>query len=326
MSAVVPKNYSPSLLSERRESLRPAKKIVQEVSDDESSSSNNTKSAPGGTSTSTLIIELFVLTAVVIAIIFIVYVMFSPIITNLFGTVIDTVNGISSVAAESLGTITQTLGSVINTATAVVNQVSGVGVSTISTLTTVLTTTLKTTTNVIVGDGSDDNKGLLGSFENVLKGIAEEIVGREAKTTNGVTTPAKIGLLTTINNTIENISVAIIGNDEKVGILTTIAETAKNSIESFIEFIQEIGTIFFSVLNTIRTSMETVISGITDGIRYLVEPFLNTSYGIPAIARTLASVVSEFNDAVSDIGSKIKQGIDAVANAIESIAGIFTGD
>jgi hypothetical protein len=84
-------------------------------------------------------------------------------------------------SAESLGTITQTLGTVITTATAVVSQVSGVGVSTIGTLSNVLTTTLDTTTNVIVGDGTPGNGGILGSFKDVLQDLSVEIVGKMHK-------------------------------------------------------------------------------------------------------------------------------------------------
>lgn len=323
MSAVVPKNYSPSLLSDRRETSisqgpAPKTKEMAPYSMPNFGSIGNMASSAGNA----IIIQLIVLVAAVIAIIFVIYILFSPIISSLFGSVLDTVNGITSITAESLGTITQTLGSVITTATNVVNQVSSVGVSTISTLSNVLTSTLSRTTEVIVGDGGV-NKGVLGSFEDVLKQISAEIVGKSAQGD----TPAKEGILPQIGKSIVAINEAITGKTEdgvfKKGILQTITETAQTAIESFVDFVKDIGAVFFSVLNTIRTSMETVVSGIQDGIRYLVEPFLNTSYGIPAIARTLAGVVSQFNEAIKDVSSNIKSGIDSVTDAVRGLSSIF---
>lgn len=328
MSAVVPKNYSPSLLSDRRESSSSSAVVSQPKYSKTQSSMDPAMymeaamskfSSSANKASSALIIELVVLVVAVVAIIFVIYILFNPLISSIFGNVLDTVNGLTNITAESLGTITQTLGSVISTATGVINQVSGVGISTITTLTNVLTTTLKTTTTVIVGDG-EDNKGILGSFEQVLKGISQEIVGDGAQ---------KIGILGEINNSIVQINTVIVGKkatateDAVVGVLQSITNTAKDAIEGFIGFIKEIGAVFFSVLNTIRTSMETVISGIQDGLRYLVEPFLNTSYGIPAIARTLAGVVSQFNEAVKDVSSNIKSGIDSVTSAINGLTTLF---
>lgn len=323
MSAVVPKNYSPSLLSDRRES---STTVASQPKNPKNQSSldpamymeaamSKFSSAANKASTA-IIIELIVLVVAVVAIIFVIYILFNPLISSIFGNVLDTVNGLTNVTAESLGTITQTLGTVINTATGVINQVSGVGVSTISTLTNVLTTTLKTTTTVIVGDG-EDNKGVLGSFEQVLKGVSSAIVGDPNDS-------SKIGILGQINNSIVAINEAIVGDgQDKEGVLQAITRTAKEAIEGFVDFIKEIGAVFFSVLNTIRTSMETVISGIQDGLRYLVEPFLNTSYGIPAIARTLAGVVAQFNEAIKDVSSNIKSGIDSVTSAINGLTTIF---
>lgn len=330
MSAVVPKNYSPSLLSDRRESSSSSAVASQPKYSKTQSSMDpamymeaamSKLSSSANKAASALIIELVVLVVAVVAIIFVIYILFNPLISSIFGNVLDTVNGLTNVTAESLGTITQTLGSVISTATGVINQVSGVGISTITTLTNVLTTTLDTTTTVIVGDGGT-NKGILGSFEQVLKGISKEIVGDPEVVSDR-------GILGQINDSIVQINTAIVGKpatateEAVVGVLQSITNTAKEAIEGFIGFIKEIGAVFFSVLNTIRTSMETVISGIQDGLRYLVEPFLNTSYGIPAIARTLAGVVSQFNESVKDVSSNIKSGIDSVTSAINGLTTLF---
>lgn len=324
MSAVVPKNYSPSFLSDRREQVVSATKAMKSPTQQMPDMNNymNAGMDRFGSSMNkagnAIIIELVVLTAAVIAIIFIIYILFQPIISNLFGSVLDTVNGITSITAESLGTITQTLGTVITTATAVVSQVSGVGVTTIGTLSNVLTTTLETTTNVIVGDGSPSSSGgILGSFKDVLQNISYEIVGGDPDNIS------KKGILTTINESIVNINNAIIGTSTQDGVLQTITNTAKEAITSFVDFIKDIGAVFFSVLNTIRTSMETVVAGIQDGIRYLVEPFLNTSYGIPAIARTLAGVVSNFNESIQSVSTNIKSGIDSVTEAVNGLSTIF---
>lgn len=322
MSAVIPKNYSPSFLSDRRDQPAASTKAMKSPQMPDMNNYMNAAMDKFGASMNkagnAMIIELIVLTAAVIAIIFIIYILFNPLISNLFGSVLDTVNGITSITAESLGTITQTLGTVITTATAVVSQVSGVGVSTISTLSTVLTNTLENTTNVIVGDGSTGSSGgILGSFKDVLQNISYEIVGGDPDDSS------KVGILTTINNSIVNINNAIVGVNNEPGVLQNISNTAKAAIESFVEFTRDIGAVFFSVLNTIRTSMETVVSGIQDGIRYLVEPFLNTSYGIPAIARTLAGVVASFNDSIQSVSTNIKSGIDSVTSAVNGLTNIF---
>jgi len=338
MSVVVPKNYSPSLLSDRRDAsmsggydrLKPSRASPDSSAMAQQPAPINFMQSQSGNSGNAMIIQMIVLVVAVVAIIFVIYVLFNPLISSLFGSVLDTVNGITSVTAESLGTITQTLGTVITTATGVVSQVSGVGINTISTLTNVLTNTLETTTNIIVGDGSTDpagnvNKGILGSFELVLKGISNEIVGTpEIKDSGGnVIQEERTGILPSINTSIVNINNIIIGTQTTDGLLQTISNTARDAIETFTDFIKDIGPVFFGVLNTIRTSMETIVSGIQDCIRYLVEPFLNTSYGIPAIARTLAGVVAQFNDSIKDVSSNIKSGIDSVTDAVNGLTNIF---
>lgn len=155
MSTIVPKNYSPTLVSERKDLALNAQKNMQLV-----------KKVSGGGSGDNVLdvadrladkafknvaIELLLLTGAASVVILIIYVLFKPLITTLFSTILDTVNGITTITAETLGTITETLGTVIETATGIVEDIVSTTANSITTISGTITDTLATGINIIAG-------------------------------------------------------------------------------------------------------------------------------------------------------------------------------
>lgn len=243
-----------------------------------------------GDSSRDLILEIIILTAAAVSIVVVTYLIFKPLFTGLFGTVTDTIGTITEITSDALGTITGVVGGVIEDASSVVS-------------------TVVTTTNTVINSISTTINTTLNSAKTVV-----ETVGETMNTTISTLTSTTTSLMGTITSSFTQ----LMGLQQ--GIITEIVTVTENAIDGFKTILETASGEFQNLISYLRQAGETIVQSVQDGIRYIIDPFINTTYGIPAIATLMLNTVQGLDKAIDDLGTNNKSGLDALTAAIESIA------
>ena len=240
-------------------------------------------------STKDVVLEIIVLAGAAVAVVMVTYLLFKPLFSGLFGSITDTITSITDVTAEALGTVTEVLGGVIEDASAAVGTVVGAINTTIGTLGTSITGTLTSVT---------------GSVSTVSGAVNSTI----STATTAVNT-AIGGVVTTFNTLVDNqnliITAVISSLDTYIPAIQAVMTTASNEFQALIA--------------SLREGADTVVQGVQDGIRYLVDPFVNETYGIPAIGNQMLSTITTLTTSIDSTGTNIKDALDSISAAISGL-------
>ena len=113
------------------------------------------------------------------------------------------------------------------------------------------------------------------------------------------------------------------GFDDIVTLTSKIISDLLVKVEEFVDIFKGVletaAEEFQNIIGAMRTGIETVVQGVQDGIRYLVDPFINDVYGIPAIARIMLQTVTSLTDGIKDVGENIKDAIGSISDAIGNL-------
>jgi len=312
MSAIAPRNSSPAIVVERKDAI--GSQIKNAI---------NSIMPPGGggsfdlslnVAVKDVVLEILILAAAAVAIVIVAYLVFKPLFTGIFQTALDTINTLTDITAETLGTVTEVLGGVIEDASAAVTTVTSTVSSTIGTLRTTISGTLDS----IAGPVTTQNPqgGSLTKIANTVTttvvNITDIIVSQELLS-NGKPKGIIPRLALTIESLI-SITEDLLGDDG--GIL----ETIKEFVSEFKTVITLASQEYQAILISLKNSADTVINGIQDGIRYLVDPFINETYGIPAIGNQMLTTITQLTTGITTVGNGITIAINGITTAVNSLS------
>jgi phage-related protein len=309
MSAIAPRNSSPAIVVEKKDALPTQSRGMQ----------NQMMPFMGGgqmmpytPSTKDVILEILVLAAAAIAIIIVAYVVFKPLFSGIFGTALDTINTLTDITAETLGTVTEVLGGVIEDAAAAISTVTGTISTTINTLSGTITGVLDNIAGPAVEGVSEGGTLTVLSNEvtKVIKNLTEIIISDEL--VNGKPKGIIPKLAAIIDDIIETTTEVLTGDN---GIMTSI----NDFITMFKNVIETASEEFQNIIKSLKAGADTIINGIQDGIRYLVDPFVNETYGIPAIGNKMLLTIETLTNGISAVGNGIKEAIDSISEAIQGL-------
>lgn len=337
MSTIVPKNYSPTLVSERKDLAVNAQKnmqMIKKVSSGSGDAVMDVADRLADKAFKNVAIELLLLTGAAAVVIIIIYVLFKPLITTLFSTILDTVNGITTVTSETLATITETLGTVIETATDVVETIVTTTSTAITTISGTITDSLVTGINIIAGPPSKSgtytqsgtatvtitvvNHGFGNSelvYVNFRSGLRPG--GEDLYTVANATTDTFTVTVTTSNNLTTSGNVSIKQGDI-VGIVPVVAESVRQ--------------ISYVVSGDPRADVGTaerkgVIKLLSEGVIGIVDAITDPDDGlIPTILTAVNDAINAFKTVMTEAQAAFLGVINAIKTSIENIvSGIQDG-
>jgi phage-related protein len=312
MSAIAPRNSSPAIVVEKKDAFNPQLRNAM----NSFNPYGNQQMMTVTSSSKDVIIEIIVLAAAAVGIIIVAYIVFKPLFTGIFQTALDTINTLTDITAETLGTVTEVLGGVIDDASGVIKTVTNTVADTIDILSDTITGTLDS----IAGPVSSTNPegGSLTKISNTIISTVNEITDIIVSQENVGTEedPKPKGIIPRLVQTVDG----IINTTEKL--LTGeggIMETITGFINDFKGIIETASNEFQAILKSLKAGADTVINGITDGIRYLVDPFVNETYGIPAIGNKMLATIEVLTGGVEKVGDGIKEAIESISTAINGL-------
>lgn len=312
MSAIAPRNSSPAIVVERKDAFNAqVRNAINSIAPSGGLSGGNNFAIK--LQMPDVILEILVLAAAAVAIIVIAYLVFKPLFTGIFQTAIETINTITELTSETLGTVTEVLGGVIEDASGVIKTVTG----TVSQTITSLSNTISVTLDSIAGPVTDVSEG--GSLTKIATVVTDtvvqltDIIVSQEIGANGKPKGIIPRLAAVIDSIIEATEKLLIG---EFGIMPAIS----GFINDFKEYVKIASEEFQKVLSAVITATKQVIGAVGDGIRYVVDPFLNETYGIPAIASKMLGTIEILTSGVTLVGSKIAEAINKLGGVISSVS------
>jgi phage-related protein len=236
-----------------------------------------------------LILEIIVLTGAAMAIVIVTYLVFKPLFTGLFGTVTDTIGNITDITSDALNTITDVIGGTIEEASSIVTSVVN-------------------TTNIIINGIGD----AINTSISTATGIVNT-VGSGINTTISTLTSTTTSLMGTITGSFNE----LMGLQQ--GIISGIVSVTNDAIEGFKTILETASTEFQNLISTLRSAGESIIQSVQDGIRFIIDPFINETYGIPAIANLMLGTISTITGGITSLADNIKNGLEALVETIDGL-------
>jgi phage-related protein len=310
MSAIAPRNSSPAIVVEKKDAFN---NQIRRAVDSFSQPSGNSLIALN-VSTTGIVLEILVLAAAAVAIVIVAYLVFTPLFKGIFETALDTINTLTDITAETLGTVTEVLGGVIEDASDAIKTVTDTVSETIGTLSNTISGTLDS----IAGPATGSSEG--GSLTRIadtvittVQDITEIIVSQDPRSETDSRPKGIIPrLVETVDGIIDTTEELLVGDN---GIMNTI----KGFIDDFRGVINTASQEFQEVLKALKSGADTVINGVQDGIRYLVDPFVNETYGIPAIGNKMLTTIETLTGGITSVGGNIQTAINSISSAINNL-------